>query len=254
MSAYLIDNPPHQRQFRERGTTPSGVIVVHTAESSPDWQPPDTGAEAVAEFIRNRSDFGSYHWLCDSDSIVLLVPLHLQAYGDGTGSNPHAVHVSAATQAARWDAAPEAWREDTVRNMGAAAARTARWLKAEHGVDVPARRISRDQSDQRVPGFISHGERDPGRRSDPGATFPWQLFLDSYAEALDPPDPTPNITAALKAKSEPERRKALRKVMRHGDDPAARAAERWLNGLNRREKALQVIDNARAKLRELEVK
>jgi hypothetical protein len=182
MTAYLITNPPRVRQFRDRGTTPSGVIVVHTAESTPDWVGPDAGAENVARFIADRSDYGSYHDLCDSDSIVNLVPYDMQAYGDGTGSNPHAYHVSAATQAAKWNQTSKEWRDGTVRNMARAAARYARWLEAEHGIKIPASRITRAGSEKRIPGFISHGERDPGRRSDPGADFPWQQFLTYYAE------------------------------------------------------------------------
>lgn len=184
MTAYLITHRPRIRQFRDRGTKPSGVVVVHTAESTPDWVGPDAGAEAVARFIQGRTTYGSYHDLADSDSVVQLVPYSMQAYGDGTGSNPHAYHVSAATQAAKWNQAPKAWREGTVKNMAHAAAQYARWVKAEHGVTIPARRITRAQSDHRTPGFISHGERDPGRRTDPGPAFPWDLFLNTYAAAM----------------------------------------------------------------------
>lgn len=185
---YLIANPPRIRQFRERGTTPSGVVVVHTAESTPDWVGPDAGAEAVARFIQQRTTYGSYHDLADSDSIVNLVPYPHQAYGDGTGSNPHAYHVSAATQAAKWGQAPADWREATVVNMAKAAATYARWLKAEHEITIPARRVTKAQSDNRVPGFIAHGDRDPGRRTDPGAGFPWPLFLDTYAALMNGDD------------------------------------------------------------------
>lgn len=184
--AYLDDHPPRIRQFRDRGTTPSGVIVVHTAESTPDTVDEDGGAEAVARFIASRDTYGSYHDLADSDSVVHLVSYSMQAYGDGTGSNPHAYHLSAATQAARWPTMPQEWRDGTVQNMAKAAARYARWLEQTHGIKVPARRISRDQSDARVPGFISHGERDPGRRSDPGEAFPWRAFLFAYEEELHP--------------------------------------------------------------------
>jgi hypothetical protein len=186
--AYLDDHPPRLRQFRDRGTTPSGVIVIHTAESQPDESGPDTGAESVARFIVGRDNYGSYHDLADSDSVVNLVRYDQQAYGDGTGSNPHAYHVSAATQAHRWPTLSREWREATVRNMAAGAARYARWLRDEHHITVPARRISRGQSDARVPGFISHGERDPGRRSDPGPNFPWDLFLTTYADLMEDDD------------------------------------------------------------------
>lgn len=252
-AAYLIEHPPAVRQFRDRGTKPSGVIVVHTAESSPDWVGPDAGAEAVARFIQGRSDYGSYHLLVDSDSIVLMVPLSMQAYGDGSGSNSHAVHVSAATQAAKWAAAPADWRRETVRNMAEAAARAARWLKKEHGVTVPARRITKAQSDARQPGFISHGERDPGRRSDPGAGFPWDTFLSDFAEAMSPAAPTPNITEALKATGK-KREAALRTVMRRGTPEAQEAATLWLRGLDQRRKGTDKIARAKKALRGLEVR
>lgn len=184
---YLEQHPPEIRQFRRpRRAKPSGVVVVHTAESAPDTTGPDTGAENVANFIRTRTTYGSYHDLADSDSIVHLVPYDAEAYGDGTGSNPHAYHVSAATQAAKWPSLSRGWREATVRNMARAAARYARWLKAEHGITIPARCITRAESEKKTPGFISHGERDPGRRSDPGKDFPWQLFLSEYARELSP--------------------------------------------------------------------
>ena len=195
MTAYLVENPPRERQFRERGTTVSGVVVVHTAESTPDTIGIDSGAEGVARFIRDRSDFGSYHDLVDSDGIVDLVPYSMQAYGDGTGSNPHALHLSAATTAARWPSLPQEWREDTVRNMARAAARMSAYVESVHGIKIPARRITRAESERRVEGFIPHGDRDPGRRTDPGTGFPWEFFLDTYSglvfpEPAAPPAPT----------------------------------------------------------------
>lgn len=254
MTAYLIENPPHQRQFRDRGTKPSGLIVLHTAENTPDWVGPDAGAEQVARFIQGRSDYGSYHWLVDSDSIIDLVPLHLQAYGDGTGSNPFAIHVSAATQAAKWGPASPEWREETVLNMAAAAARSARWLKAEHGVTVPAKLITREASDARQPGFITHALRDPARRSDPGVGFPMDRFLEAYKEMLDPRPPTPNITAFLAAKNDGDRRRAARKIIRSGDDAAVKQAQRWLTNADRRDRSKARAAEACKALRALEVK
>lgn len=187
MTAYLIANPPRQTQFRRpRRARPSGVVVVHTAESAPDTAGADGGAEAVARFIAGRTDYGSYHDLADSDTIVNLVPYDAEAYHDGTGSNPHSYGVSAATQAHRWPTLPRTWRRATVRNMAKAAARYALWLEAEHGTVIPARRITREQSEARVAGFLGHGERDPGRRSDPGADFPWSTFLADYARFRAP--------------------------------------------------------------------
>lgn len=182
---YLIDNPPATRQFRSpRREAPSGVVVVHTAESFADETPPDRGAENVAAFIARRSNPGSYHDLADSDSIIQLVRYSDEAFHDATGSNPHSYGVSAAAQAAKWpDYSPE-WRKATVTNMARAAARYARWLYDRRGIIIPARRISRADSEDRTPGFISHALRDPDRRTDPGPHFPWPFFLTQYAHII----------------------------------------------------------------------
>lgn len=241
MAAYLIDHPPRVRQFRDRGTKPSGVIVVHTAESTPDWVGPDAGAEAVAKFISTRSDYGSYHKLSDSDSRIQVVPFEMQAYGDGTGSNPHAIHLSAATQAAKWMQATKAWREATVKNMARDAADAARWLKKHHDITVPARRITRAQSEARVPGFISHGERDPGRRSDPGPSFPWDLFLKTYAAEM-------GGTATTEETDMPSVEEIWAYPINLGDKPwpARTAMQRAVtNGWNARQEAKAALEQAR---------
>lgn len=183
--AYLDDHPPARTQFRQRYATPTGLIVVHTAESALDAIGEDTGAEGVADFIRRRSEPGSYHRLVDSDSIVALVRFEMAAYGDGTGSNEFAIHLSFACRAADWPGMDPARREAFLVNGARAAREAAGWLEREHRRAVPARRVTRDQSDQGAAGFISHGERDPGRRTDPGPAFPWDRFLTLYAQEDD---------------------------------------------------------------------
>lgn len=180
--AYLDDHPPSRSQFRyPRRAHPSGVVVVHTAENTPDYTGQDGGAEAVAKFIQGRQDPGSYHDLADSDSAINLVRYDAEAYHDATGSNPHSYGVSIATRADLWPSAPADWRKGAVYQAAACAAGYAHWLHARSGIVIPPRRISRDESELRVPGFISHAERDPQRRSDPGAHFPWTDFLAIYA-------------------------------------------------------------------------
>lgn len=217
---YLQANPPRVTQFRLRRKTPSGVVVVHTAENTPDWVGPDAGAENVAAFIAGRTDYGSYHDLVDSDSIVDLVPYHMAAYHDGTGSNDHSYGVSAATQAAKWKQASPGWRRATVSNMARAAARYARWVRRKHGVVIPATRITKAESDAGVAGFISHGDRDPGRRSDPGADFDWAFFLAEYSRFMRRRTPLWNRLwevsnrIATNTKQKPAARKAARRVRR----------------------------------------
>lgn len=187
MAAYLIDHPPVRSQYRKpRRQKPSGIVVLHTAESTPDYVAFDGGAEAVARFIQSRTTPGSYHDLVDSDSILPVVPYGYEAFHDATGSNPHSLSISIATRADTWPLAPKQWRERAVENAARAAVRQAAWVKAQTGIVIPARRITRDESERKVPGFISHAQRDPTRRTDPGAEFPWSDFLDLYADLSDP--------------------------------------------------------------------
>lgn len=197
MGFYLVDHPPSRSQFRtSRRAAERGVVVVHTAESTPDYVAFDGGAEAVANFIRTRTDVGSYHELADSDSSVPMVPDHSEAFGDGTGSNPWAWHLSVATRADVWPLAPPSWRDGAVEQAAQAAAGYAHRLHARTGIVIPARRITRAESEAGVPGFVSHGDRDPGRRHDPGDGFPWDAFLARYADLTadlnDPPAPLPS--------------------------------------------------------------
>jgi hypothetical protein len=193
MGAYLIDNRPVRRQFQcPRRSKPSGVMVVHTAESTPDYVAFDGGGEAVAKFIRTRTTAGSYHDLVDSDSTINLVPYDCEAFHDGTGSNSHSYGVSVATRADVWPLAPQRWRDGAVRQAAAASRGYADWLRTTRGIVVPPRRISRAESERRIPGFITHAERDPARRSDPGRAFPWDQFLSLFADgAQEEDDMTP---------------------------------------------------------------
>lgn len=245
--AFLDDFPPRRSQFRyPRRAEPSGVVVVHSAENTPDFVAYDGGAEAVANFIRNRPDAGSYHDLVDSDSTINVVRYDCEAYHDGTGSNPHSYGVSVATRADVWPLAPPAWRDGAVCQAAAAAARYATWLRARNGIVIPARRITRAQSDARVPGFLSHAERDPARRTDPGPGFPWNAFLAEFARLTTTPD-TPTTedddmaapARVIYVPNDPDGRDVFMAVGEgyvekfHGDTPDAHklAAERYKVGV-----------------------
>lgn len=192
--AWLDDNEPARSQFRVgRREEVSGVVVVHTAENTPDFVAFDGGAEAVAKFIQGRDTPGSYHDLCDKDSCINLVAYVNEAFHDGTGSNPHSYGLSIATRADVWPLAPKEWRDGAIRQAAFAAANYSRFVKGKRGFHIPARRITRAESEDRMPGFISHAERDPARRTDPGADFPWDQFFDEYliAMAIRAPAPAP---------------------------------------------------------------
>lgn len=186
---YLRDNPPARSQYRSpRRRTPTGLVVLHTAESIMDAVGPDTGAENVAKYIRRRDTPGSYHDLGDSDSSIQLVDYGDEAYQDGTGSNPFALSISFACRGTDWPKMSSERREAFLRQGAIAFARQQAWL-AENGYPLTRlRRVTKTQSDRGESGFISHGDRDPGRRSDPGRDFPWnEWFLACLAATTASP-------------------------------------------------------------------
>lgn len=185
---YLADHPPAIRQFRtNRRAEVAGSIVVHTAENHPDLTLPDHGAEGVARFISRRTDTaGSYHTVVDSDSAVRLGSYSWEMFGEGTGGNRWALHLSFACQADQWPNLPGSWVSGAITNGASAARDMAEWVKESRGITIPAKRITAAQYRAGAPGFIGHAEVDPRRRSDPGAGFPWETFLDAYTTGTPP--------------------------------------------------------------------
>lgn len=193
MGAYLIDNPPARSQFTTRSKKPTGATILHTAESIMDTVGMDTGAENVAAFIQRRATPGSYHDLVDSDSIVNLVPYHLAAFQDGTGSNSYALSISWACRTTDWPNM-SAERRDAFLRQGAEAYRRQQiWLRASGYPPTPIARISAANVSAGLAGFCYHGDRDPGRRSDPGMTsFPFDRFAQLCSQAIGgTPEPPP---------------------------------------------------------------
>lgn len=139
----------------------------------------DTSAEVCASFIANRADYGSYHRLVDSDSIIDMLPFEYEAWQDSETNN-WAVGISAAVQAGRWNQIPGDRRDRIYRNMAAAAAEFVRHM-ANKGITVPLLRISGVEARARVPGFCAHGDSGVSR-SDPGVQFDWALFF-AYTQA-----------------------------------------------------------------------
>lgn len=182
--SYLLDYNPGTQQWgfpRRGGAQLSGTIIVHTAECAADNVGEDSSAENCARMIANRADWGSYHRLVDSDSIIDMLPWEYEAWQDSETNN-WAVGISAALRTSDWATMPGDRRDRVYRNLAACAADFVRYMAAR-GVTVPLVRISGAQARSRVPGFCAHG--DSGLyRSDPGTQFDWALFFRYTAEFL----------------------------------------------------------------------
>lgn len=182
--SYLLDYNPGTQQWgypRRGGVQLSGTIIVHTAECAADNDGEDLSAEGCASMIANRADWGSYHRLVDSDSIIDMLPWEYEAWQD-TETNNWAVGISAALRTSDWLTMPADRRDKVYRNLAACAADFVQYM-ATKGVTVPLRRITGAQARARVPGFCAHGDSGVAR-TDPGADFDWALFFAYTAAAL----------------------------------------------------------------------
>jgi len=162
---YLLNNRPAVAQ----GVTPrrskvSGVIVVHTDEAPQQAG----GALGTAGFISRRTDYGCYHIIVDSTTVVrMLPPLTWETWGarSPADTNTHAIHLSFRGQAHRWGQDP-AYDEAALQNAGKEIANV---MKMLHGDDAAkyVRWITRQDCINRIPGLVEHGTIQPEDRGDP---------------------------------------------------------------------------------------
>lgn len=189
---YLPDNPNPNAPQRGDGqywgyssmNADPRCIVVHTAESMADLIGDDLGAENVARWFTTNTVAASYHTLVDSDSTVRCLPAGL----DGTvchtafhayGVNSWTLGLSLAMRADSWPTLPQPWASKILnRAVNEAAAWCVRW-------GIPAARITFAEAQAGGKGFMAHADTSPEDRSDPGAGFPWDLFLRLVGAQLD---------------------------------------------------------------------
>lgn len=185
MAAYLTVNPPVRDQWYSRRNRPlTGCTVLHTSEGVLDTIGPDTGAEGLASFIRNRTTPGSYHDIADSDSWIHLVEYAHGAYHDGTGSNNWALSLSFACRTTDWARMPAGQRAGFLRQGARAFLAQQAYRKSIGAPLTELRLITKAQSDAGVSGFTYHGYRDPGRRTDPGVAAPNLFPIAEFITAI----------------------------------------------------------------------
>lgn len=184
MGFYLLDNPnPNTQQwaYPRRGNRGklSGTCIIHTSESAIDHVGPDAGAEGCAGFIARRTDYGSYHTLVDSDSIIEMLPYEYEAWQDSETNN-WAVGLSCAVRAGEWNTIAVPRRDAIYWNLATAAADFVTYMRTK-GIEVPRVRINGAQARNGIPGFCAHGDSGISR-SDPGVQFEWDRFF-KYVDA-----------------------------------------------------------------------
>lgn len=186
-SFYLLEHKnPHLDQYgeaRRYRNTPSGTIVIHTAENVADQIGGDLGAENVAAYVVRRTDYGSYHRIVDADSVIKMAPFGFETW-HCRNTNPWSIGISMAVMADDWDRYSDDYVMRVLRNAARASAEAVRDLKKYWKITVPIEHITGSQALAKRPGFTGHGETDPTRRHDPGSGFPWARFLRMVREEL----------------------------------------------------------------------
>ena len=202
---HLLDHPnPHgPNYYTQRRTCRHGItgrphlIVVHTAEVLPDFDPPDYAAERVVNYASTTTRSVSWHSTVDSDSIIPTLPDEYVGF-HVKGFNTCSLGMEYGTQAAAWWKTPWEWREPTLLN---GARQVADWCKKW---DITVKHLTRAEVDEGWGGIVGHDVLDPDRRTDPGESFPWDWFIERVEEfrweASDDP-----LT--------PEERRAVRRII-----------------------------------------
>ncbi len=177
MRYFLLDNPPAQQQFYSSRPRPmSGGVLIHTTESIMDNVGPDTGAENVASYIARRQEYGSYHCIVDSDSVVNLLPDTYVAYHCGAGGyNGVTWGISFACRTTDLDPNSD-WTRKAMRF--AAEQIVGFWRRNGFDPAVANRFIPAIQT-QTMAGMSTHGEAQPADRSDAWTRHPQRSGLEA---------------------------------------------------------------------------
>lgn len=182
---YLIDNPPARSQgAKPRWEPANGMVGVHTTEGALDAVAPDSGAQNVANFIRTRSDPGSYHEIHDSDDYVVMLPDDWMTWHTAAANlNGPAWGISAACRSTEWSVDPWHpnywWTITVIASMGRSI--RAYWERNGYDVASSARWLTKDQARNRQTQYgrlYHHGVAQPEDRSDAWVLHPNRAELD----------------------------------------------------------------------------
>lgn len=160
-------------QYRSPRRAPiSGRVVLHDTGSLLDRIGADLGAENSTRFMETDDGPHSYHEIGDTDSEILLLPDHVEAFGAKGGVNWDAWHICIGCHPNDLDIDDPA----TFILIDYLARRSvAFWLR--HGFDpLKARWLSAD--DGRTFGVLHHGDLQ-GDRSDAWSQHPQREQLDA---------------------------------------------------------------------------
>lgn len=191
MGYYLLDRPTRRKNWYTTRRSIIRAFVIHCTAGLEDLDGVDDhSAEATARYAANTDRAASWHSGSDTDSHLPLLPdsytaFHCKGYNSSTvGHEISKTHVN-------WAIMPRSWVLKTLRQAALSVAPRAVKL------GIPFKKITKAEFDRGAKGFLSHGELDRDRRSDPGwvtryvDTFPWDEFFAICREVVggDKPEP-----------------------------------------------------------------
>lgn len=169
---YLLDNRtaiPQCGNKRRNGARASGTIILHDAEGGTDLSGADTGAESVANYIKNRSSYGSYHDLVDRDTHIPMAPIDYETW-HSVPDNPWSFGICVAWTKADLPRMTSAQRRSYYVPLARVVLKRVADF-ARRGITVPTHRmLTAAETQARKPGISTHSRTDPSRRSDPFGT------------------------------------------------------------------------------------
>lgn len=160
-----------------RAGTPISLVIIHTNEGDhkPDL-PDDHTAEDLAAYLDRANaagDWKSYHKICDDDSTVTYVSDD-QASWAALAANLRSLNLCF-TGWAHWST--QDWlAHDRMLRRGAA--EVAKWCSR---YSIPTSKLTPPQVGANQRGCCGHVDwtigKSNGNHTDPGSSFPWELFL-----------------------------------------------------------------------------
>ena len=177
MSFYLLENENKQAKERPNGKMgwyftrmkyPVQGIVIHTAEGS-------RNAIDIAKYLAKNPRPASAHVVIDDKDIVDLLPDDHTAF-HSRGSNGKSLGLQIAYNSAEWGKDLE--YEEAVMKM------SAKWCAEKCKLyDIPVRKVTKNEWDAGVRGFISGAEAAQGIRPI-ALRFDWVLFMKMIQNEL----------------------------------------------------------------------
>ena len=194
-SFYLREHYQGRKTWSEHRSLPcrtTGVdrvswVNVHSAENTPDFRPPDHGAEHVAAYgasLTRPTAKRSASWSCTVDADSVLWMLEDEARSWQVHNFSHStIGFEIATKAHLWDSLPGWYVSGLLEN---AARVTAFYLRR---FDLPPVYRTRGEVCAGKPGITMHGWLDPDRRTDPGVDVDrlnGRVCRDKHGQPLNP--------------------------------------------------------------------